>query len=329
MRILSTTTKQKVLNRQGFKKVTKVLPQLGLPLGIVLLMLIFFLITPGFISMYNIMNILRQLVTLALVSCGMTYVLISGGVDLSAGSVMAVAGIVVSMMLLATNNIFISILVAVVSGMIFGLVNGVIVARLHVQAFAVTLGTMQIAAGATMLLSDGNTIRNLPKSFAVLASADVAGIPLQVIVLVAILIIAYILLQKTPYGSYLYAAGGNEKAAILSGVNVVKIKVTAYMICSVTAAIASVIATSRAMTGNPTLGTGMGMQGIAAAIIGGASMSGGRGSMRGTIFGALFITILYSGLNLVRVSSFIQDLLIGLIIIGSAWLDVSRRKRVG
>ncbi len=329
MRILTKDKTNKSIIRSSMQGIRSILPQIALPLGVVMLVLFFSILTPRFISQYNILNISRQLVTLALLACGITYVLVSGGVDLSVGSNMALVSVITGLVLVETSSVALSVVAGVFTGVLLGAINGIIVAVLRVQAFVVTLGTMSIATGVAMLISDGNPIGGLPEDFAFIGNANVWGIPAQVVITAVVLAISYVLLQKTTYGSYIYATGGNEKAAILSGVKTVKVKFIAFVFCGLTAALASIIATSRAMTAQPTLGTDMGMQAIAAAIIGGASMSGGRGSLRGTIIGVLFISVLYSGLNFLKVSTFVQDVLIGVIIIASAWLDVSRRRRVG
>lgn len=292
--------------------------------------IVFTVMRPAFFSFYNFTNIITQMATLAILSLGITFVIVCGGIDLSLGSIMSVTSVVVGMVLVGTGSIVLAVLTGLLCGCAFGAVNGYFVAYRGIQPFAVTLGTMSIGRGLALILCNGDAVRGLPKSFAFLGNGKVCGIPVQIIVVLVLAIISYILLQKVPFGTMCYATGGNRRAAFLSGTNVNKIHMTSFIISGVMASFAAIVATSRTSSGLPTLGdTNIQMQAIAAAIIGGASMSGGRGTIIGTLLGALFISILYNGANLIGVSSYIQDVLIGSIIIISAGVDLYRQKKHG
>ena len=305
------------------------LDKLELILAVIALTLFFFLMSDRFIAPYNILNIARQMVSICLLGIGVTFVLVGSGVDLSIGANMSLTSIVMARVMIASNSIILGLFAAILVGVTFGIVNGYIVAYRNVQPFAVSLGTMSVGNGIAYVLSSGNTIRGLPESFAVLGNGDTFGIPNQIFLLVAVCILTYFLLQKTTFGARCYAIGGNQSTAKLSGIPVRKIRMLTFILCGSMASLASIVASSRVISGNPTLGADMPPQAIAAAIIGGASMSGGRGNIGGTIIGCIFISVLYSGLNFINVSPYVQDVLIGAVIIGSAWIDANKRRKLG
>ena len=311
------------------QKTALVLDKLELILAIASLTFFFYLMSNRFIAPYNILNIARQMVSTCVLGLGVTFVLVGSGVDLSIGANMSLSSIVMARIMISTQSITLGILSAMLVGIGFGVINGYIVAYRNVQPFAVSLGTMSVGNGIAYVLSGGNTIRGLPEAFANLGNGDLFGIPNQVYVLVVICVLAYILLQKTTFGARCYAIGGNWRTAFLSGIPVQKIRLMTFIICGFMASLAAIIASSRVISGNPTLGADVPPQAIAAAIIGGASMSGGRGNIGGTIIGCIFISILYSGLNFIKISPYIQDVLIGMVIIGSAWIDANKRRKLG
>ena len=321
------TTSSKVFGwiRQG-----KSLQSIGLILIIVVQCLIFSFLHPAFFSALNFFNILTQMVSLSILAMGVTFVLVCGGIDLSMGSIMSITSVITAMALVATESIPIAIVVGILTGIAFGVVNGYFVAYRRIQPFAVTLGTMSVAAGLALVISNGTTVRGLPQSFAFIGRGQLFGVPAQVYILLVVFILCYLLLHKMPFGTLCFSVGGNLKAAELSGVSARSVKMRSFIISGGLAAVAAIIATSRTGSGFPNMGAGaINMQALAAAVIGGASLGGGRGAVASTIMGALFITILNNGANLVRVSPHVQDVMIGGIIIASAWIDHYRRKRMG
>lgn len=305
--------------------------QLLILTGIVLLeCLMFSILHPNFLTVRNFTNIVRQMVTLANMALGITFVLVCGGIDLSLGSIMSVVSVVIGLVLVYTNSVIVGVLAGLAIGVLFGFINGYITAYKGIQPFAVTLGTMSIGAGLALVLCNGDAVRGLPDNFDFIGNGEIAGIPFQVIIVFILVIICYIALHNTDFGVMCYASGGNEHAARLSGVNVRFIRMLSFVISGLFAAISAIIATSRASSGLPTLGVNnTQMQAIAAAVIGGASLSGGQGSIIGTMLGVIFITILYNGANLVGISPYVQDLMIGSVIIISAGIDMYRRKKNG
>lgn len=300
-------------------------------LAIVIVECVFFgLMRPAFFSFYNFTNIITQMATLAILSLGITFVIVCGGIDLSLGSIMSVTSVMVGMVMVESGSIALGILAGLLCGCVFGVVNGYFVAYKGIQPFAVTLGTMSIGSGLALILCNGDAVRGLPKAFAFIGNGKVFNIPFQVLIVLVLAALSYILLQKLPFGAMCYATGGNRRAAALSGIHVNRVHMMSFLISGLMASCAAIVATSRTSSGLPTLGsTNIQMQAIAAAIIGGASMSGGRGTIIGTLLGALFISILYNGANLLGVSSYIQDVLIGSIIIISAGVDLYRQKKHG
>lgn len=291
---------------------------------------IFSIMRPNFFTFGNFTNIITQMATLTILSLGITFVIVCGGIDLSLGSIISLTSVVTGSVLVSTQSITLGILSGTLCGLAFGLVNGYFVAYKGMQPFAVTLGTMSIGKGLALVLCGGNAVRGLPKAFSFIGNGKLWGIPFQILVVLVLAVASYILLQRVPFGKTCYAVGGNKKASFLSGVNVNRVHMMSFVICGIMASFAGIVATARVSSGLPTLGsTNIQMQAIAAAIIGGASMSGGRGNIVGTLLGSLFISILYNGANMIGVSSYGQDVLIGAIIMISAGFDLYRRKKQG
>jgi inositol transport system permease protein len=214
------------------------------------------------------------------------------------------------------------------AGLAFGLLNGLIITKSKIAPFIVTLGIMTIGRGLALILSKGRPISNLSDSFNFIGGGDVIGIPFPIIVLVIVFIISYLLLKNTVFGRYVYAIGGNEQAAWASGINVNKIKMAVYALCGTLAGLAGILLTSRITTGQPNAGAGFELDAIAAAIIGGTSTSGGTGTIAGTLIGALLIGVINNGLDLLNVSSYYQQVIMGAIIIGAVLLDSWNQKRI-
>ncbi|MFC1781881.1 ABC transporter permease [Planctomycetota bacterium] len=212
-------------------------------------------------------------------------------------------------------------LIGIFAGVFIGFVNGLIITRFNVAPFIVTLGMMTIARGGALVISKGRPVSNLTESFNFIGGGDIFGIPLPVLILFLVFLISYFILNKTTFGRYVYATGGNEEATRASGININKIKIAAYAICSGLAGLAGIIQASRITTGQPNAGISYELDAIAAVVIGGTSLSGGIGSVTGTILGALIIGVINNGLDLLNVSSYYQQIIKGLIIIGAVILD--------
>lgn len=300
-------------------------------LMILVFMIVFLLIaSPTFRTLQNTINVLNQISINGIIAIGMTFIIISGGIDLSIGSMIAVASVVTGAVLAANpgNVVFAVALAAAACGLI-GLFNGYIISKFDMFPFVVTLGTQLIFRGVAYVISDGKSYVLTSNAFKEIGQGKLLGvIPYSIIVLISIAFIGLVLLSRTKYGQYVYAIGGNLHTAVASGVNVFKIKLLTYMMMGVFTGIAGVILTSRVNAGQPSIGVGYELDAIAAVVIGGSSLNGGIGTIPGTVIGILMIGVINNGMNLMGVSSFYQQIVKGFIILGAVILDImiSRRK---
>ena len=296
-------------------------------IGLILLCLIITFVTPSFLTVANITNVFTQVSVNAIIAVGMTFVILTGGIDLSVGSTLAISGAISASVIKSTGNIFLAIIAASIVGILVGFVNGFLIAKGKLQAFIATLATMTIFRGLTLVFTNGTPISKLPESFLNIGNAKLGFIPIPVLITVVVAVISIYVLSQTRFGRYLYALGGNEESAKLSGINTDKIKMLTYVVSGFVSAIAGVIITSRIGSASPNAGTGFELDAIAAVVIGGTSLSGGEGKISGTIIGALIIGILNNGLNLMNVSPFYQSIVKGLVILIAVLLDKKSRKK--
>ncbi|GAB4014867.1 ABC transporter permease [Spirosoma koreense] len=298
------------------------LGQYGIFAAFGLICLVLSLITPNFLTWSNLMIVVTQVSINALLAFGVTFVIITGGIDLSLGSMVAVTGVVAATFAHPDDYpLIVPILMGLLAGLAMGAFNGFVITRSKVPPFIVTLGTMTIGRGLALILSKGRPISNLSDSFNFIGGGQLLGIPMPIFILVILFVICAILLNKTLLGRYMYAIGGNEQAARASGIPLNKIKMTVYTLCGGLAALAGILLTSRITTGQPNAGAGFELDAIAAAIIGGTSTSGGTGTMSGALIGALLIGVISNGLDLLNVTSYYQEVVMGIIIIGAVVLD--------
>jgi len=290
-------------------------------IGLVLLCLLLSVITPTFLSVSNILNVLTQISVNAIIAMGMSFVIITGGIDLSVGSILAITGAVAAYLIKTTDNLFVSIVVAIIIGSLIGFLNGFIIAERKVQPFIATLATMTIFRGVTYVFTNGTPISGLGETFGFLGNGKVVGIPFPVIVMLIIFFIGAYILNETRFGRYVYAIGGNEDTARLSGINTNYIKTLVYFISGMMAAISGILVASRIDSATPTAGTGYELDAIAAVVLGGTSLSGGEGTIIGTLIGAMIIGVINNGLNLLNVSPFYQAIVKGIIILIAVLAD--------
>ena len=298
-------------------------------IGLLVLVFLVAIINQKFLTMGNILNVLRQTSINAIIATGMTFVILSGGIDLSVGSILAYSGAIVAFLLNSNIPIPIAMVLTLAIGAALGSCTGVIIQKGGVQPFIATFVTMSLLRGATLVFTDGKPI-SAGKDAAADAFAEVGqgylfGIPLPVFIMAAVVALAYYVLKHTRFGRYVYALGGNEKAAYLSGLRVGAVKVSIYGICGLLAALAGIVLTARLSSAQPTAGSGYELDAIAAVVIGGTSLSGGVGSILGTLIGALIIGVLNNALNLLEVSSYYQMIAKGLVILIAVLMD--RRKK--
>jgi inositol transport system permease protein len=270
----------------------------------------------------NFVLILNQISVNAILAFGVTFVIIAGGIDLSLGSILAVSGVVAALFAKEdSGSVGLSILLALLVGTLMGLINGLITVFSKVPPFIVTLGSMTIGRGLALLISDGKPVSGLLESFNSIGNGDLFGIPYSIILLMLTFLISTFLLDHSILGRYIKAIGGNEMAAFVSGISVNKIKCMVYGLSGLFAAIGAVLLTARINTGQPNAGLGFELDAIAAVIIGGTSTKGGKGSMLGTFIGVFFIGIINNGLDLLNVSAYWQQVVMGGIIILAVLFD--------
>lgn len=296
-------------------------------IALIILCVLLSFLSPNFLTVENIISIALQTAVIAIIAIGMTYVIITSGIDLSVGSVIALAGVVAGQLLINGLNIVLAMLVGVLIGALFGLLNGLLITKGNLQPFIATLGTMMIARGLSLVLTDGLPVSGLPKDFTTLGNGKLLGIPIPVIFLIVIAVITHLVLSKTVFGRYVYALGSNEEAARLSGVNTNINKILVYVLSGVLAALAGMLLAARLVSAQPSAGTGYEMDAIASVVIGGASMAGGIGSITGTVIGAFTIGVLRNGLNLLNVSPFWQQIAIGVVILLAVYFDHKKNKK--
>ena len=270
----------------------------------------------AFFTQANLSNVLRQNAFIAILAAGMTFVILTGGIDLSVGSVVGLSGVICADLLAKHVAVVPAVAAGVAVGVLVGVVNGLAVTRLRVPAFVVTLAMMLIVRGAAFKYTDARTITGLPDSFAALS-----GGPAAAAVMVAVFLVAWLVLIRTPLGRHVHAVGGNLQAAWLSGVRVTRIQLTVYAIAGLAAGIAGVLVASRLSAGYPRAGEYYELDAIAAVVVGGTSLFGGRGSIWGTLAGAFFIGILNNALNLFHVSTYDQMIVKGIVLLGATSLD--------
>lgn len=315
------TTKDEGL-RKGFG-IGNITQKLGPLLGLIILIVIVTILNPSFIEPLNILNLLRQVSINALIAFGMTFVILTGGIDLSVGSILALSSAVMANFMVSGWDPIIAIILGCLLGGILGAINGLLITKGRMAPFIATLATMTIFRGLTLVYTNGNPITGLGNqaAFQFLGRGYLFGIPVPAITMLIVFAILWIILHKTPFGRKTYAIGGNEKASIISGIKVDRIKIMIYALIGLLSALAGAILTSRLNSAQPTAGTSYELDAIAAVVLGGTSLTGGRGRIVGTLIGALIIAILNNGLNLLGVSSFYQMVVKGIVIAIAVLLD--------
>lgn len=301
--------------------------RLGTLAGLVGLCLLLWILTPHFLTVSNLLNVLEQTSINAVIAVGMTFVILSGGIDLSVGSVLALAGVVMATLLQEGWAVLPAIAAGLAIGFGFGAFNGIAIAWGRLPPFIATLGMMSIARGCALLFTEGRPVSGFDQGFRSLATARILGIPAPVVITAAVYLAARFVLSSTRFGRYVYAMGGNEEATRLSGVNVRLHKTLVYGVSGLTSAIAAVLLTARLNSAQPIAGIMYELDAIAATVIGGTSLSGGDGGVGGTLIGALIMGVLRNGLNLLGVSSFLQQVVIGLVIVFAVLLDTVLKSR--
>ncbi len=313
-------------------------------IALIAVVVFFSLMAPNFVTVANAVIVSKHVAINAFLAIGMTFVILTGGIDLSVGAIVGLVGMVAGALVLygiplemfgvvIYPNVWEVIGIALLVGTFVGLINGLLITRMQVAPFIATLGMLYVARGTALLMSGGSTFPNLigkpefgNQGFPTLGSGTILGIPLSIWLLLVVACIAAYVATKTPFGRQIYAVGGNERAATLSGVSVNRVKLAVYMISGFCAAIAGLVVASQLVASHPASGETFEMNAIAAAVLGGTSLSGGRGTIGGTIVGAFVIGVLSDGLVMMGVSEFWQMVIKGVVIVGAVILDQMQRR---
>lgn len=315
------------VTRPGGMRAGELIRQFSIVLVFFLIVAFFSFASQYFLTWPNWLNLVRQSSINGILAIGVTFVILTKGIDLSVGSVMALTGMIAASLVTDTNEHFVlwGVLAGLAVGAALGLVNGVLVAAIKVPPFVVTLGMLSVARGLTLIFSDGRPIPNLSDAFTWIGAGQVAYVPVPILVLLLVFLIGWTVLNYTTFGRYVYAVGGNEKAARTSGVSTRIIVGSTYVISGLLAGLAGIVLSARTTAALPQAGIGYELDAIAAVVIGGTSLAGGRGSLLGTLIGALIIGTINNGMDLMGVSSYYQQVLKGTIIVVAVIADQIRK----
>ncbi len=283
--------------------------------------------TPNFLTETNLSSVIRQTAVINIMALGMTMIIIAGGIDLSVGSILAFGGLMGTMALEKGQPIVVGVAVGIVAGMFWGFINGLLTTRLKINPFIVTLGTLGIVRGITLIVSNGLPVHNIPQSFSYLGEGILGGVPFVLWILLVCAVAVHVLLEHTKLGRYAFAIGSNPDAAYYAGIPVAFHTISVYAIGGALTGLAGMIEASRLMTGQPTAGQGYELQAIAAVVIGGGSLRGGEGTVVGTLIGAFIMGLLSNGSDLLGISPYLQQAIIGAVIILAVTVDELRKRR--
>ncbi|MHB8279007.1 MAG: ABC transporter permease [Candidatus Humimicrobiaceae bacterium] len=302
-----------------------ILRKFGIVLVLMLMIILSSILSPHFFTEANLLNLIRQVVVISLIACGATLILISGMVDLSPGSVIALAGCIAADIMVRTKSVFLAVLVGIIVGALAGLINGFLISKFNLPAFIVTLAMMMSARGLVLIYTNITPISNIG-NLAFLGQGYIWRIPVPIFILIIIVLITWIILKFTKFGRHIYALGSNPVVSRSAGINVNRMKIQVFMVNGMFVGIAGIVLMARMASGQPTAGEGYEFDALTAVIIGGTSLYGGVGNIQGTLIGALIIGVLNNILNLLNVSSYFQQFLRGFIIVGAVLLDLQTKK---
>ncbi len=304
--------------------------QIGIGLALLCEVVLFTLLSPHFLTADNLLNVSLQVSITAIIAVGMTFVILTNGIDLSVGSLVAFVGVICTSMLTVPLPVFISLAFAIAAGLLIGAASGAfagaVITRFHITPFIVTLAIMTILRGAAFIYTQGRPIWELPAEFQVLGTGRLAGVPIPTVVMIVIYIAAHIALTRTRFGRHVYAVGGNPEAARLAGIRTKFVLVQVYTLCGILTAVSGILLASRLNSGQPNAGVMYELDVIAAVVVGGTSLNGGRGSIVGTFIGSMLIGVLRNGLNLLDVESYVQQVVVGVVILLAVMADEWKSK---
>jgi ribose transport system permease protein len=285
--------------------------------------------SPHFLTSTNLSSVIRQTAVINIMALGMTIIIIAGGIDLSVGCILAMGGLLGTMAMEKGMGIGAGVTVGILTGLLCGLINGVLITGLRINPFIVTLGTLGIFRGSALIISNGLPVHQIPQAFSFLGEGNLVGVPFVLWILLLCAVLMHLLLERTPLGRYSFAIGSNPDAALYAGIPVSLITAAVYTIGGMLTGLAGMIEASRLMTGQPTAGQGYELQAIAAVVIGGGSLRGGEGSVMGTLVGAFIMGLLANGSDLLGISPYLQQAIIGAVIILAVAVDELRKRKLG
>jgi ribose transport system permease protein len=299
----------------------------GILFVLIALCVILSIVAPRFLTLRNVTNVVRQFSVIAIMSVGMTYVIITAGIDLSVGSIIALSGCMTAWFLVEGYPIWLSVLIGLALGTLTGIVNGLLIVKVRLAPFIATLGTMGIARGVVLALTMGYPIQPFPEAFEVIGRGYLGPIPIPVVIMTVVVIAGHIFLSRTTIGRYIYYVGSNPTAARLSGLNVGRILILVYTVAGLLSGLAAVVLVSRLTSAQSNMGTGWELDAIAAVVIGGTSLAGGEGSVLGSLIGAALMGVIKNALILLGVNVYWQSVVIGIVIVLAVALDAWRQSR--
>lgn len=305
--------------------------ELTLYIGAIAIIVVFTVVCSAagknFLTMTNIQNIITQSAVIAIIAIGASLVILTGGIDLSVGSIVGFVGIFAGILIKSGAPVWLACLAAVGAGIVFGLINGILISVGKVPAFITTLGAMQAARGLALLINSGKPISSFPSELSAIMNTRILGIPMPIIYVFILYTIMIVVMGYTRFGRHLYAVGGNPHAAKLSGVRTRRIEISAYVLSGMFAAIGGILLLSRLSYADPNAGSGYEMNAIASAVIGGISLSGGKGKIGNTLVGALILGTLTCGLQILNVATYYQTIITGIVIVAAVFADKAKERK--
>lgn len=316
-----------VIREEGKKiDIKKTFEKLAALSSLIIMIIFFSIFSEYFLTTTNLLTIALQTAVIGIIAIGQTIVIITSGIDLSVGSIVAFSGVTAGLLVERGVPLVIALVLGVLIGAVVGIINGSLISKANLPPFIATLGMMMLLRGLTLALTNGMPISSFDDSFVYLAGGSILGIPNPVIYFLALGLIFHFILKRTVLGKDIYAIGSNEEAARLSGVNIIKTKLIVYGFCGFLSGISGIILASRLISAQPTEGAGYELDAVAAVVIGGASLSGGKGNIIGTIIGAFIMSTLRNGLNMMNVSGFWQQFVVGVVLLLAVYIDQKRKK---
>jgi ribose transport system permease protein len=315
--------------RKDTPSLSKTIGKFGIGLALLVEVIIFSQLSPYFFTTDNILNVSLQTSITAIIAVGMTFVILTGGIDLSVGALVAFTGVVTTSLLKTDLPLPLSFMLAVVSGVFVGVLSGMFaglfITRFNITPFIVTLALMTVWRGSAYMYTDGRPIWGLPDAFSFLGNGRIVNVPVPTIIMLLVFLLAYVVLNRTRFGRYVFAVGGNKEAARLSGIETNHVLMKVYILCGALSAVSGILLASRMNSGQPNAGVMYELDVIAAVVVGGTSLTGGRGSIVGTFIGAMLIGVLRNGLNLLNISSYVQMVVVGIVILLAVMADQIRK----